>query len=101
VLPRVFDFAPEIVFYLSGVDALATDLLGRLALTPEGLKARDQRVIQSCHLNGFPLVITLGGGYSKPIELTAEAHANTFRVAADIYGGIKPSGNEPPLSSIP
>jgi acetoin utilization deacetylase AcuC-like enzyme len=86
VLPRVFDFAPEIVFYLSGVDALATDVLGRLALTSEGLKARDERVIGECFRRKLPLVITLGGGYSRPIELTAEAHANTFRVAAEIYG---------------
>jgi acetoin utilization deacetylase AcuC-like enzyme len=86
VLPRVAEFRPEIVFYLSGVDALASDLLGRLALTPEGLKARDRRVIGECFRNRLPLVITLGGGYSKPIELTAEAHANTFRVAAEIYG---------------
>jgi acetoin utilization deacetylase AcuC-like enzyme len=86
VLPRVSEFAPEIVFYLSGVDGLASDVLGRLALTPEGLKARDARVIGECHRSGLPLVITLGGGYSKPIELTAEAHANTFRVAAEIYG---------------
>ncbi len=35
---------------------------------------------------GVPLVVTLGGGYAKPIELTAEAHANTFRVAAEILG---------------
>lgn len=83
VLPRVLEFAPDIVFYLSGVDALASDVLGRLALTPEGLEARDARVIQSC-FGRFPLVITLGGGYSKPIELTAEAHANTFRVAAGV-----------------
>jgi len=86
VLPRVAEFEPEIVFYLSGVDALASDVLGRLALTPEGLKARDASVIGECHRNRLPLVITLGGGYSKPIELTAEAHANTFRVAAEIYG---------------
>lgn len=86
VLPRVLDFRPEIVFYLSGVDALASDVLGRLALTPEGLKARDARVIRMCQGNGLPLAITLGGGYSKPIELTADAHANTFRVAAEIYG---------------
>lgn len=88
VLPRVFEFAPEIVFYVSGVDALASDVLGRLALTQEGLKARDARVTGACRLGGLPLVITLGGGYSKPIELTAEAHANTFRVAAEIYGGL-------------
>lgn len=85
VLPRVWEFEPEIIFYLSGVDALATDVLGRLALTQEGLKARDRRVIEGAHSRGIPLVITLGGGYSNPIELTAEAHANTFRIAADIF----------------
>jgi len=95
VLPRVVEFAPEIVFYLSGVDTLASDVLGRLALTPEGLKTRDRKVIGMCFREKVPLVITLGGGYSKPIELTAEAHANTFRVAAEIYGTITSSGNEP------
>jgi acetoin utilization deacetylase AcuC-like enzyme len=96
VLPRVLDFVPEIVFYLSGVDGLASDVLGRLALTHEGLKARDTRLIGACFANKLPLVITLGGGYSRPIELTAEAHANTFRVAAEIYGAVKPSGSERP-----
>lgn len=86
VLPRVSEFAPEIVFYLSGVDPLATDVLGRLSLTLGGLKTRDMRVIGACRREKLPLVVTLGGGYSKPIELTAEAHANTFRVAAEIYG---------------
>ena len=98
VLPRVLEFAPDIVFYLSGVDALASDVLGRLALTTKGLKARDSRVIGACFKNKLPLVITLGGGYSKPIELTAEAHANTFRVAAEVYG-IRSSGSEPPQFS--
>ncbi len=84
-LPRVFAFQPELVFYLSGVDALATDVLGRLALTVEGLKSRDRCVIQGCRSRGIPLVITLGGGYSNPIEATVQAHANTFRVAAEIF----------------
>lgn len=92
VLPRVLEYHPEIVFYLSGVDALASDVLGRLSLTHEGLKARDRRVIGAVHGAGLPLVITLGGGYSKPIELTAEAHANTFRIAADIYANSSGSG---------
>jgi acetoin utilization deacetylase AcuC-like enzyme len=94
VLPRVVEFEPEMVFYLSGVDALASDVLGRLALTPGGLRERDRRVIGMCREEKLPLVITLGGGYSKPIELTAEAHANTFRVAAEIYGGQ--AGKLPP-----
>ena len=86
VLPRVFEFGPDMVFYLSGVDALSSDSIGRLAMTQAGLKERDRRVISICHARGVPLVITLGGGYSKPIELTAEAHANTFRVAGEVYG---------------
>jgi acetoin utilization deacetylase AcuC-like enzyme len=85
-LPRVWDFDPEMVFYLSGVDALASDVLGRLALSHEGLKARDLRVLEGCHSRRIPVAVTLGGGYSNPIELTAEAHANTFRIAAEIFG---------------
>jgi acetoin utilization deacetylase AcuC-like enzyme len=86
VLPQVFAFEPQIVFYQSGVDALGSDLLGRLALTQEGMKHRDQLVIGGCKEHGIPLVITLGGGYGNPIESTVLAHANTFRVAFEQFG---------------
>jgi acetoin utilization deacetylase AcuC-like enzyme len=79
-LPFVAPFEPEIVFYLSGVDGLATDAFGRLALTHAGLAERDRRVIGMLREARLPLVITLGGGYSRPIEHTVEAHANTFRM---------------------
>ncbi len=85
LLPRVADFRPEIVFYQSGVDGLATDSLGRLALTHAGLKERDRRVCGFARALDVPLVITLGGGYSKPIEHTVTAHANTFRTAAEVF----------------
>jgi acetoin utilization deacetylase AcuC-like enzyme len=85
VLPRVFEFKPEIVFYQSGVDVLASDALGKLELTPIGVQRRDQKVISAVKNEGLPLVITLGGGYSKPIELTAQAHATTFRTAAAVF----------------
>ena len=78
VLPRVTDFRPDVIFYQSGVDGLAGDRLGRLALTLDGLKQRDRLVLEAS--GGIPLVITLGGGYAEPIERTAEAHANTFRM---------------------
>jgi acetoin utilization deacetylase AcuC-like enzyme len=84
-LPRVFEFAPEIVFYQSGVDALGSDRLGRLALTIEGLRRRDEMVLSGCRSRGIPIAITLGGGYSDPIARTVEAHANTFLTAAQ-YG---------------
>jgi len=84
VLPRIVEFAPGIVFYQAGVDALKSDTLGRLSLTREGLKERDRRVIETVRELGAPLVITMGGGYSSPIARTAEAHANTFRIAEKI-----------------
>ncbi len=86
VLPQVFEFRPDIIFYQSGVDGLYADALGKLMLTHEGLKRRDRLVMTAVRGSGVPFVVTLGGGYAKPIELTAEAHANTFRVAADIFG---------------
>lgn len=85
VLPRVFAFAPDCVFYQSGVDALVSDRLGRLAMTQDGLCQRDQLVLAACRRASVPCVITLGGGYSEPIQLTVEAHANTFLIARDIY----------------
>jgi acetoin utilization deacetylase AcuC-like enzyme len=86
VLPRVAEFGPEIVFYQSGVDGLRSDRLGRLALTPEGLAARDRLVFETVKRSGVPVVTVLGGGYSEPIELTVDAHATTFRVAAETLG---------------
>jgi acetoin utilization deacetylase AcuC-like enzyme len=86
VLPRVAEFGPEIVFYQSGVDALASDTLGRLSLTHQGLVARDRAVLTFCRDRTLPVVITLGGGYADPIEDTALAHANTFRTAAAVFG---------------
>lgn len=82
VLPHVESFAPEIVFYQSGVDTLAEDTLGRLDLSLAGLAERDRLVFATVHRLGVPLVITLGGGYANPIERTVEAHAQTFVAAA-------------------
>ena len=86
VLPEVLAFSPDVIFYQAGVDGLAGDRLGRLALTHEGLKKRDRLVLEAARTHGIPLVITLGGGYGDPIERTAEAHANTYRTAAEVYG---------------
>ena len=86
VLPRVSEFRPEVLLYQSGVDALEGDRLGRLALTPAGLLERDRTVFAFAKREGLPVLVTLGGGYANPISRTAEAHANTFRAAAEILG---------------
>jgi acetoin utilization deacetylase AcuC-like enzyme len=85
ILPDVISFRPDIVFFQSGVDGLACDRLGRLALTHKGLKCRDELVLSSCASRDIPCVITLGGGYADPIEATVEAHANTFRTALRFF----------------
>jgi acetoin utilization deacetylase AcuC-like enzyme len=85
ILPRVWDFEPQIVFYQSGVDALEQDRLGRLSLTLDGLVRRDEMVLGACRLLSIPVVITLGGGYAQPVELTAQAHANTFLTAQRVF----------------
>jgi acetoin utilization deacetylase AcuC-like enzyme len=84
-LPRVFEFEPGVIFYQSGVDALATDRLGKLSMTQQGIARRNEAVIRACHRYGAPLIVTMGGGYSDPVELTAQAHANVYRTASSIF----------------
>ncbi len=88
VLPDVSEFSPEVVFYQAGADPLESDALGKLKLTHDGLMRRDRLVMTSMQELGVPFVITMGGGYSRPIELTAQAHANTFRVAAEVFDRV-------------
>ncbi|MEJ1930134.1 histone deacetylase [Nostoc sp. NIES-2111] len=84
-LEQVFRWEPDFVFYQAGVDALASDRLGKLALEAEDLAERDRRVLSRCYKTGLPVVITLGGGYSEPIAHTVHAAAQTFRLAREIY----------------
>ena len=70
---------------LSGVDILKSDRLGRLWVSIEGCKERDQIVLKYCHDMGIPVQCSMGGGYSKDIKLIIEAHANTYRTAKKIY----------------
>lgn len=85
-LPRILDgFQPDFVFFQSGVDVLASDKLGRLGLSREGCRARDRAVFECCKTNGLPVVASMGGGYSPRIADIVEAHANTFRVAQEVF----------------
>ncbi|MEZ4959074.1 MAG: histone deacetylase [Saprospiraceae bacterium] len=76
---------PDFIFYLSGVDVLATDKLGRLKMTMQGCKERDRLVLQICKLNNIPLAVSMGGGYSERLAQVVEAHANTFRAAQEVF----------------
>jgi acetoin utilization deacetylase AcuC-like enzyme len=76
---------PDFVFYLAGVDILETDKLGTLALSLEGCRNRDKMVFDWCKAKGLPVQCSMGGGYSPDIRIILEAHANTYRIAQNIY----------------
>ena len=79
------DVKPDMAFFLSGVDILETDKFGKLKVTLEGCKERDEIVFSMLHKRKIPCVAAMGGGYSADIKIIVEAHCNTFRVAKDIY----------------
>lgn len=76
---------PDFVFFQSGVDVLSTDKLGRLSMTIQGCKQRDKIVLETCKQNHIPVMACMGGGYSEKIAHIVEAHANTFRLAQEIF----------------
>jgi acetoin utilization deacetylase AcuC-like enzyme len=81
-LPDALDsHAPDLVFYQAGVDALTEDRFGRLALSHAGLAERDRRVFAWTEQRGVPIVVTLGGGYGRPLEASVAAHVNVWRAA--------------------
>lgn len=85
-LPRLMDeVQPDLVFYLSGVDVLESDRLGRLSLSLQGCRERDRFVFTTCREYDVPVAVSMGGGYSPRIAAIVDAHANTFRTAAEVF----------------
>ncbi|MBW1298541.1 histone deacetylase family protein [Aquimarina litoralis] len=85
-LPKLIeDQQPDFIYYLCGVDILASDKLGKLGCTIEGCKERDRFVLQNCKDLEIPVMCSMGGGYSPDIKVIIDAHANTFRLAQDIF----------------
>ena len=70
---------PDLIFYISGVDILSTDKLGRLNVSREGCKKRDEIVYEFAQKNNIPIVTSMGGGYSEKIYDIVEAHCNTYK----------------------
>jgi acetoin utilization deacetylase AcuC-like enzyme len=86
VLPRLVDeIQPEFIFYLSGVDIIESDKLGRLSVSKQGCKERDRYSLDLFKKNNIPVAISMGGGYSHKLADIVDCHANTFRVAQDLY----------------
>ena len=86
VIPKLIETQkPDFIFYLAGVDILASDKLGKLGCTLDGCKKRDEIVFELCSKYQIPIQVSMGGGYSPDIKTIIEAHANTYRIAKTIY----------------
>lgn len=76
---------PDFVFYLSGVDVLASDRLGRLSLSSSGCIGRDRLVFEYCSERDIPIQVSMGGGYSVNLREIVDSHCNTFKQAIDVF----------------
>lgn len=76
----------DIVFYNAGVDVHADDRLGRLALSRNGIRARDRMVLSHFRDAGVPMCGVIGGGYSTDVPTLAARHTILFEEAAVISG---------------
>ena len=86
VVPNLINkFKPDFIFYLSGVDVLKNDKLGRLSLSIKGCKKRDEIIISQCKERNIPIQISMGGGYSESIDEITQAHCNTYSMAKEIF----------------
>ncbi len=88
-LPRIFLHDPDIVFYLGGADPFEKDKLGRLGLTMEGLRKRDETVLSFAKDREVPIVTTMSGGYAADINDTVEIHSNTIRAVKKVFSDFQ------------
>lgn len=79
------EFQPDIVFYLGGIDILEDDHFGRIDITMEGLKRREETVIHFVKEQHIPLVLLLSGGYAPSLKQTVLAHAQQFEIAKKAF----------------
>ena len=87
-LPGILEeVKPDLVFYLSGVDVLETDRFGKMKLSVEDCRSRDEIVFRLLSRKSIPCVVAMGGGYSPSIQTIVQAHCNTFRAAREWYEG--------------
>ena len=77
-------YQPDFVFYLAGADPYEGDRLGRLKLTIDGLRRRDEIVLGACSRAGLPVAIAMSGGYAPDVDAIVTIHTNTIRTAANL-----------------
>lgn len=76
--PLLDDVRPDLILYQAGIDPLASDRLGRLALSEEGLVGRDRAVARLARDRGIALASTPGGGYGDDVMALARLHVGVI-----------------------
>lgn len=84
--PLVDAFAPDLILYQAGVDPLADDRLGRLALSQDGIDARDRLIATLARDRAIPLASTPGGGYGPDLAEIARRHVRCILTMAAVFG---------------
>lgn len=79
------NFSPDFIIYQSGVDVLESDKLGRLAMTIEGVRKRDELVLRLAKSLNIPIMCCMGGGYSSDVTKIVHAHSQVYRLAQELY----------------
>ncbi len=86
ILPKLIkEIKPDFAFFLSGVDILDTDRYGKLKVSLDGCRKRDEFVFKTLKEQDIPCAVSMGGGYSGDVKIITAAHCNTFRAALNIY----------------
>lgn len=85
--PLIAECQPTLILYQGGVDPFAGDRLGRLALSEEGLVARDRLVARLAIAAGVPLACTVGGGYGDDVMAIAARHVRVIETLGDAFAG--------------
>lgn len=82
---QIFRVRPDLIYYIAGVDVLATDKLGKFSLSPGGCAERDELVFYYAAKYEIPVVVVMGGGYSLRLRDVVDAHTQTFKIARKYY----------------
>jgi acetoin utilization deacetylase AcuC-like enzyme len=85
LLQLIENVKPDFVFFLSGVDILDTDRYGKLKVSLQGCRQRDEFVFTTLQKHHIPCAVAMGGGYSADVKIITDAHCNTFRAAMEIF----------------
>jgi acetoin utilization deacetylase AcuC-like enzyme len=74
-------FKPDFIIYLAGADPHEGDRLGKLSISTDGMRQRDECVFQFGLDSQIPIAFSMAGGYGKEIQSTVDVHFQTIVTA--------------------